>query len=73
MTACCRVRILVFLVRQLFTKVFEGNLNAVVIEFLVLGSKLITATGMQLFRRVRRAAHTRCERHHVRTLLEMTF
>jgi hypothetical protein len=45
MTARCRARIVVLLVRQLLAKVFEGNLNAVVVEFLILHSKLITATG----------------------------
>ena len=39
------MRVLLLLIRQLFTKVCEGNLNAIIIEFLILGPELIAATG----------------------------
>jgi hypothetical protein len=61
------VRVLALLVRQLLAKVFEGDLNAVVIEFLVLGSELITATsatmkklGDRRYRRMGRRLHPCC-------------
>src|SRR5258708_8907403 len=51
----------------LFTYVFEGNLNAVVVEFLVFGPELITATGAankklddRWYRRVGGKFHPRC-------------
>jgi hypothetical protein len=61
------MRVLLLLNSQLLAKVFQGNLNAVVIEFLVLGSELITAAGAankkldhRCYRRMGRKLHPRC-------------